>query len=730
VIDFLAMTGDSVDNVPGIPGVGEKTAKKFIAEFGSLENLYQNLDKLKGKLKEKVAAAKDSAFLSKELVTIHTDAPVEFDEENFHLSPPETDKVLEIFKELEFRRLSEQFKEVYGIQSVRQAPEAGTPFSLFDDLPVENPVAVKRESGRLFIYQKIDSPKSREKLLEILLQNKRFSLAFYPFRFDFDRPPAYLGFSVRPGIVHLVPMGINMKTLLREFSPVWQKKDIEIIGHDLKEWIKLLVWNGIKPHFQVKDLMILHYLINPDMRHSLEILAGSYLGLSLPYVGKKENPSLQKIEEVTAYRAFAQLQLYDRLLMESDKMQARRLFEEIEMPLVRILAEMEVRGIKLDTDALKRLSKEIEFDLKKLEEKIFSEAGESFNLASPKQLGIILFEKLKIDTKPKKTKTGQYSTSEEILSKYKFRYPIVRHILEWRQLQKLKNTYVDALPKQIHPKTGKIHTHFNQAVTATGRLSSTDPNLQNIPVRTKRGRMIRAAFVPSEKGQKILSADYSQIELRLIAVLSGDENMLESFRRGEDIHRATAAKLFKVPLEEVTREQRNQAKTVNFGIIYGVSAHGLSQQTGLSRSEAKKLIDAYFETYPKLKEYLQSQIEKAREKGYVETIMGRRRYLPDINSRNAVVRGAAERIAINAPVQGSAADIIKKAMVDVDEALKRENIPAAMLLQVHDELVFEVPGEQVEKASKIIRNRMENTVSLPIPLTVDINAGDNWLEAH
>ncbi len=727
VIDFLAMTGDSVDNVPGIPGVGEKTAKKFIAEFGSLENLYANVDKLKGKLKEKVANAKDLAFLSKELVTIHTDAPVEFHEENFHLNQPDTEEVLQIFNELEFRRLSELFKETFNLKNAQIG--AGTPYNLFEE--IQSTGEEKKSESDNFLIQTIKSEKAVQKLQSAIQKKQSAVISFYPKRFDFNEDLQAMSFSVTPGIVHFVPLFENKtKSFLFQLEDIWKNEQIHLIGHDIKEWIKFLKFHHISLSARVNDTMLMHYLVNPDMRHDLKTLAKSYLQFSLTEVNPKEKPGPDKIQTITGEETLSINKLYELFSRKIKETGSEKLLREIELPLTKVLAEMELNGIKIDTQALKKLSLEIEEDLKKLEEKIYRKAGEKFNLASPKQLGVILFEKLLIDTKPKKTKTGQYSTSEDTLSKYKFKHEIIRDILQWRQLQKLKNTYVDALPKQIHPKTGKIHTHFNQAVTATGRLSSTDPNLQNIPIRTPRGRLIRAAFIPSKENYKIISADYSQIELRIIAHLSGDENMLESFRRGEDIHQATAAKLFKVPLDEVTREQRAQAKTVNFGIIYGVSAHGLSQQTGLSRTESKKLIDAYFEAFPKLKEYIQKQIESAREKGYVETIMGRRRYLPDIHSRNAVVRSAAERIAVNAPVQGSAADIIKKAMVETDRKLKQEKIPAYMLLQIHDELVFEAPEQNIEKTMEIIRYTMENTVKLSIPLIVDIHAGNNWLEAH
>ena len=728
VIDFLAMTGDSVDNVPGIPGVGEKTAKKFLAEFGSLENLYENTGRLKGKMKEKVEAAKDLAFLSKKLVTIHTDAPVEFNEADFHLSEPDTGATLDIFNELEFRRLAERFKETFGVRQEKM--QAGTPYSLFDtsETTQTDTVTKTRPSGE--ILQMIDSEKSLEKLLEKLEGSKTFAVAWYPQNFDFARPLEALFFSVSGGLTHQVDVSAFPKhDFFEKIKPVFLDKAKTLVGHNLKELTKYLLYNKIIPENPYRDTLIMHYLINPDMQHNLSRLTETYFGLRLTEPDKKK-AGLSEWKDFYRHSLPVLRPLAGKLETELKDRQGLNLLDQIEMPLIAVLAKMENEGIALDTEALKELAKEIDEKIRLLEEKIYAEAGEKFNIASPKQLGTILFEKLKIDSKPKKTKTGQYSTSEEVLSKYKFRFPIVDAILEWRQLQKLKNTYIEALPKQIHPETGKIHTHFNQAVTATGRLSSTDPNLQNIPVRTESGRKIRAAFIPAKPENKILAADYSQIELRLIAVLSGDENMLESFRRGEDIHRATAAKLFGVPPGEVTRDQRAKAKTVNFGIIYGVSAHGLSRQTGLSRTEAKELIEAYFKTYPKLREYLQKQIEFAREHGYVETIMGRRRYLPDIHSRNAVVRGAAERIAINAPVQGSAADIIKKAMTDIDREIEQNNLPAKLLLQVHDELVFEIdPGKEPE-IIEAVRDKMENAVTLPIPLKTDINTGRNWLEAH
>ena len=726
VIDFLAMTGDSVDNVPGIPGVGEKTAKKFIAQFGSLENLLQNTDQLKGKMREKVENARQQALLSKQLVTIHTDAPVEFREDDFHMSEPDIPATEAVFKELEFRRLAEQFRELFGASQSQTTTAAGTQYSLFD----QHPEAVASVStGQETVYQTVDTPKGLELLLEKLKQAPQVAVGVYPFRFDFDRPLQYLAFSLTPGLVHLVPQAADRNILLH-FRPVWEDRSKTLTGHDLKETLKYLIHQNIEPRARLHDTMIMHYLLQPDMRHALGTLASSYLSRTLPATDRKKEPAPGELQRILAARTDAVTGLAVKFQAELEKAGALKLYEQIELPLIGVLARMELEGIRLDTAALEKLSREIENDIARLEERIYALAGERFNIGSPKQLGAILFEKLRIDAKPKKTKTGQYSTSEDTLSRYKFRHPIVAHILEWRQLQKLKNTYIDALPKQIHPRTGRIHTHFNQAVAATGRLSSTDPNLQNIPIRTPRGRMIRAAFVPSDENHLLLSADYSQIELRLVAHLSGDENMIAAFRRGEDIHRTTAARIFGVKPEEVTREQRSRAKAVNFGIIYGVSAHGLSQQTGLSRTEAKKIIDAYFESFPKLRAFVDSQIEFAREHGYVETIMGRRRYLPDIHSRNAVVRGAAERNAINTPVQGSAADIIKLAMNRADRQLRQSGLDAQILLQVHDELVLNVARDQVEPVRQIVRQAMEKVVQLRVPLTADISTGENWLEAH
>jgi len=742
VIDFLGMMGDSVDNIPGLPGVGEKTAKKFLAEFGSMENLLANTNQLKGKMKEKVEANKELGLLSKKLATINTGAPIEFDARRYHLDTPDFDKVKELFSELEFRRIAEQFMRLLQPQTEKQeeqqvqVPVTGKPtkqnpqqYSLFDDFFGDETSVEKNtrtKANHEHFNQLIDSPKSREIFREKLLRQQEVAMQIYPGKFDFEQDQYHWALGYNPGKVYSLPLKANIQENLLYFRDFFLDNQSLKAGYDLKQIYKLLRWNNLDLQGDLVDIMLIHYLLNPEMRNELEILSENYLGIHLQKPDKKTAGEEDYIAYV-AMQADVILRLKDILRKDLKASGMQKLYEEIEAPLLKVLGDMELAGIKLDTKVLDKIREKLSTEIQKLEEEIFSLAGESFNIASPKQLGIVLFEKLKIDAKPKKTKTGQYSTSEEVLKKYP-EVEIVGKILEWRSLTKLKSTYVDSLPKQINPVTGRIHTHFNQGVTATGRLSSTDPNLQNIPIRTAWGKEIRKAFV-AEPGNVLISADYSQIELRLIASFSRDEEMLKAFQNDEDIHRATAAKVFDIPLEEVTSEHRSHAKSVNYGIIYGLSAHGLSQQTGLKRSEAKKLIDTYFETYPTLKDYIKKQVDFARENAYVETVLGRRRYLKDINSRNAVVRAAAERNAVNAPLQGSAADIIKKAMIEIQKELK-QNYQTRMLLQVHDELVFEAPKDEAEKVKQLIKDKMENVVSLAVPLTVDIGMGKNWYEAH
>ncbi|MDG3583087.1 DNA polymerase I [Galbibacter pacificus] len=761
VIDFLGMMGDAVDNIPGLPGVGEKTAKKFLQQFGSMENLLANTDQLKGKMKEKVEANAEQGLLSKKLARIMLDVPVVFHEEDFELNTPDLAKVQEIFQELEFRRLAENLLKTFGQEASTEETHAETnkgkvnnsldvQYDLFgnNEATEENTTAIsgyKTIEQVPHFYQHTNTPLARKLLLQKLLQQK--SVCFDTETTSIKSLQAALvgcAFSWEPGTGFYVSFPENQeetKAILEEFRPFFEHKDIQKIGQNLKYDIKVLSNYNMPVEGPIFDTMIAHYLINPDMRHNMDVLAETYLNYSPvsieTLIGKKgKNQRSMRtvpIEQQTEYAvedADITLQLKNLFEQELPNRNAKKLFEEIEAPLVKVLAEMEIEGINLDEKFLHSLTKDLVDDILRLEKDIYEQAGEEFNIASPKQLGPILFDKLKLVDKPKKTKTGQYSTAEDVLSYLAKDHKIIADILEWRQLNKLKSTYVDALPNEINPKTGHVHTVYSQAVAATGRLSSNNPNLQNIPIRTERGRQVRKAFVPRNEDYTLLAADYSQIELRIIAALSEEDNMIKAFKNGEDIHASTAAQVFKVDIDKVTREQRSNAKTVNFGIIYGVSAFGLSNQTTLNRTEAKELIDTYYETYPKLKAYISKQVHFAQDHGYVETILGRRRYLKDINSRNQVVRGAAERNAVNAPIQGSAADIIKIAMLNLQKKLKEGNFKTKMLLQVHDELVFDAHKEELDTVKELIKTEMENAYKLSVPLDVEVGLGKNWLEAH
>lgn len=764
VIDFLGMMGDAIDNIPGLPGVGEKTAKKLLAEFGTMENLLANTDKLKGALKEKIEANKEQGILSKKLATILLDCPVTFHEGDFELNTPDYEKIAEIFNELEFRRMAEQFQKVFSSNtaSVTTTTEVEKKPTETKKKPQdENQISLFGEGGDLFsasqslyntlentehLYQTVQGDLGVRLLLQNLMQQKTVCLDTETTGLDaLNSELVGIAFSYEKGKGYYVPFPENQEeaqALIEKLRPFFEDESIEKVGQNLKYDIKILKRYGVELKGKLFDTMIAHYLINPDMRHNMDVLSETYLKYSPKsietLIGKKgKNQKSMRDVEVEQVKEYAvedtdvTLQLKEVFEPILEQTQTRNLFDQIEIPLVPVLADMESEGIRLDVDYLKALSAELATDIKALEMRIYEAAGHSFNLASPKQLGEVLFDKLKIGgTKQKKTKTGQYATGEEVLSFFAKDHQIVRDILDWRQLVKLQNTYVDSLPNEVNPKTQRVHTDYMQTVAATGRLSSNNPNLQNIPIRTERGRQIRKAFVPRDENYTLLSADYSQIELRIIAALSGEPNMIESFAKGEDIHRSTAAKVFNVPLEEVTREQRSHAKTVNFGIIYGVSAFGLSNQTDLSRSESAALIEAYYKTYPRLKEYIAEQIEFARHHGYVQTISGRRRYLKDINSQNAVVRGAAERNAVNAPIQGSAADIIKIAMINIHKRLKAEKLQSKMLLQVHDELVFDAYKAELDLLKEIIKHEMENAFKLDVPLVVDMGTGENWLEAH
>ena len=773
VIDFLGMMGDASDNIPGLPGVGEKTAKKFIKEFGSMEGLLANTDQLKGKMKEKVEANAELGRLSKELARIMLDVPVEFNAKDFELDHPDIEKVKEIFQELEFRRLTDNFIKTFTSESdnsttttnqnvtssaveksqtTKEKASAGAgQFSLFgggdDDSQTDTNTSFTRNTAEStsHFYQSVASGMATKLFVKNLLNQK--SVCFDTETTGLNPLTAELvgiAFSWETGKGFYLPFPENKdeaQDLIEELRPFFEAENIQKIGQNLKYDIKVLAKYNIEVKGPLFDTMLAHYLINPDMRHNMDVLSETYLNYSPisieTLIGKKGKNQLSMrdvpIDKQTEYAvedADITLQLKEHFEKELGEANTQKLFDEIEIPLLRVLAAMELEGINLDKDFLNSLSEQLNSDIANLEKSIYEAAGEEFNIASPKQLGIILFEKMKLVDKPKKTKTGQYSTAEDVLSYLAKDHEIIQNILDFRGLSKLKSTYVDALPLQVEEATGRVHTDYMQTVAATGRLSSNNPNLQNIPIRTERGRQVRKAFVPRNEDYTLLAADYSQIELRIIAALSEEETMIEAFKHGEDIHASTASKVFNVAIEDVTREQRSNAKTVNFGIIYGVSAFGLSNQTDLSRSEAKELIDTYYETYPKLKNYISKQVDFARDHGYVQTVLGRRRYLKDINSRNAVVRGAAERNAVNAPIQGSAADIIKLAMINIFEKLEAGDYKTKMLLQVHDELVFDVYKPELDEISKLIKTEMENAFTLSVPLDVEIGLGDNWLEAH
>ena len=775
VIDFLGMMGDSADNIPGFPGVGEVTAKKLLKEFGTMENLLENTDKLKGALKDKIENNKELGILSKKLAAILLDCPVTFNASDYELSKPDVEKTDELFQELEFRQMKAQFDKYFGTgKEYDEIDTNGTltppnsegegiskkshakktnedQFDLFGFVDEENGEVKSNafyaslENTEHF-YQSIQGDFATKLLLQNLMNQTE--VCFDTETTGIDALNALLvgmSFSFEKGKAFYIPVPENQseaQILVNKFKPFFECETIDKIGQNIKYDLKILSHYGVQIKGKLFDTMIAHYLINPDMRHNMDVLSETYLKYSPKsiedLIGKKgknqksmRDVTLEEIKEYAAEDADITYQLKQNFSPILDKTNTKKLFDEIEIPLIPVLAAMEMEGINLDVPFLKSMSVEMAVESKALEQKIYETAGEKFNLASPKQLGDILFDKLKIGgTKQKKTKTGQYATGEEILSYLEKDNPIVKDILEWRQMVKLQSTYIDALPNQVDKKTGRVHTDYMQTVAATGRLSSNNPNLQNIPIRTERGRLIRKAFIARDENYTLVSADYSQIELRIIAALSGEENMIKAFQNNEDIHRSTAAKVFNIPLEEVTKEQRSNAKTVNFGIIYGVSAFGLSNQTSLSRKESADLIDAYYATYPKLKSYMSNQVDFARENGYVQTVLGRRRYLKDINSANMMVKSGAERNAVNAPIQGSAADIIKIAMINIHRKLVSENWKSKMLLQVHDELVFDVHNSELEKIQPMIKHEMENAFIMDVPLEVEIGMGKNWLEAH
>ena len=728
VIDFLAMKGDSVDNIPGLPGVGDKTAKKFIKQFGSIEELLKNTSELKGKLKEKIEQNKELGILSKKLATIITDVPIEFKIEDLKLNVNNLDKTKEIFEDLEFRRLFNSLDSIFSKTNVEikndsdnltkeKKTDVGPGFGQFNLFEDNN---IQSKDKHDIIFQNINSDISAKLFLKKIEKQKEFSYNLSIKNLEnSDTILKSVSFSWDSNISYVIKSDFKKFDAL--LKKIFENENISKISNDLKLDIKLLSKKNIRILGDIFDIKLAHYLINPDISHDLISISKNYLNLSIK----------KKIKELLNYEISC---LVFRLkpLLKSDlvKFHQLNLYKNIEIPLLKTLALMETEGINLDVNFLKNLSKKTTEELNEITKKIFELSGEEFNISSPKQLGEILFEKMKISDKPKKTKTGQYSTSEEVLTELASKNDIVKLVLEYRSISKLLNTYIDSLPKQLHKSTNRIHTEYVQTVASTGRLSSINPNLQNIPIRTSRGKEIRKAFIAKNKDHFLMAADYSQIELRIIASLSEEENMINAFKNKEDIHASTAAADFNVPINKVTKEQRSNAKVVNFGIIYGVSAFGLSNQTNLNRKESKELIEKYFEKYPKLKHYMNNQISFARDNGFVETILGRRRYLKDINSQNSIVRGAAERNAINAPIQGSAADIIKIAMINIQNKLSNGNYSSKMLLQVHDELVFDVFKPELNEIINLTRNEMEKAYKINVPLTVDINYGLNWLEAH
>ncbi len=753
VVDVLGLMGDKVDNIPGIPGVGEKTAVKLLEQYGSLEGVVENADKVPGKLGEKIRAGRESALISKWLAKIDTNVPVEFEEERYVLHTEFGQELAELFDELEFRTLKARLFKANGeaggdaVEKPKAKQPDGSQMSLFgaEEKTEEVRITSKKNVNEVVHdYYLIQSPEERAELMEYLMAQEE--VCFDTETTDIDALDANivgLSFAYRPREAFYIPLSPRFEeaqAVLNEFRPLFENKNIRKVAQNIKYDLTILANYGLELKGELYDTMLAHYILEPDQRHGMDYLAETYLNYETIHIeeligkGKKQismrDVPLEQIKEYAAEDADVTLQLKHVLDKEIKRTDQEKLLMEVEMPLVQVLSTMEREGVKLDVGALHELSGQLQKDLVKTQEEIFGLAGMEFNVGSPKQLGEILFEKMKIDEKPKKTPTGQYATGEDILLNYESQHEIVRKILDFRELSKLKSTYVDALPALISKRTGRVHTTYNQAVAATGRLSSTNPNLQNIPIRTERGREIRKAFIPRGEEFTIMSADYSQIELRIMASFSRDEGMTEAFEQGMDIHAATAAKVFGVTLEEVNSEMRRKAKMVNFGIIYGISAFGLAQRLGIARTEAKDIIDSYFEQFPRVKAYMDETVQKARELEYVETILGRRRYLRDINSRNQTNRGFAERNAINAPIQGSAADMIKVAMIDIHRFMKAENLKSKMILQVHDELVFDAHHSEIDLLKEKIDYFMVNAIPLNVKIETGIGLGKNWLEAH
>lgn len=759
VIDILGLMGDAVDNIPGIPGVGEKTAIKLIEEFDHIENLLENTDKLKGKLKEKVEENKDKALLSKRLATIILDVPIDLDEKSLTLDPPNEPVLRELFNELEFRTLAKRLFSDSGAGEPQRAPVASAQGDLFSQpaansqpAPIINDAAIEPEPQNLSTihdvahnYILVESEEQIETLLNELRGASHYCFDTETTSIEaMDAELVGFSFATKAHQAWYVPVPAGREAaqkLAERFRPILEDEKKTIIAQNIKYDLMVMQNYGIELKGILFDTMLAHYLLEADSRHNMDAMAENYLGYKpvsiTELIGKKgtsqgnmRDVDLEKIKEYAAEDSDITLQLHDLFVPKLKEQEALVVLNEIEMPLVPVLADMEREGVKIDRNFLQDYSKELETEAKKSETTIHQLAGVKFNIASPKQMGEVLFEKLKLDPKAKKTKTGQYQTNEEVLSKLAFEHDIVKEILRYRQIAKLKSTYVDALPTLIHPITGRVHTSFNQAVAATGRLSSQNPNLQNIPIRTEMGREVRKAFIPRSDEFEIMAADYSQIELRIIAALSNDAGMIQDFAQGHDIHSATASKVFNVSLDAVDKEMRRKAKMVNFGIIYGISAFGLAQRLEIPRKEAADIIEAYFTQYPNIKKYMNDIVDGAREKGFVETVKGRRRYIRDINSQNHTVRGFAERNAINAPIQGSAADMIKIAMIEVHKAMKKAELKSKMILQVHDELLFEVHQDEKEILRKLVIEKMQGAIKLAVPIEVEVGIGANWLEAH
>ncbi len=738
-IDILGLWGDAVDNIPGVPGIGEKTAAKLIAQFGSIENLLKNTHQLKGKLRENLEKFSEQAIISKQLATILLDVPIAFEEEKLLLGNPHRDALKKLFDELEFRTFAKRFFTWLSLRQPEGNYEQG---ALFTEPETEE---IKTIYNTAHQYHLADTPEKAKTLAKELKKLKSFCFDTETTGVDPNNAELVgISFAWKAHEAWYMPFDENYHHATQQlsvFKDVLEDEKIEKTGQNIKFDISILRWYDIVVKGKIFDTMIAHYLLEPDKRHNMDALAETYLHYKpVPIenlIGKKgknqrsmRTVAIDELKEYAAEDADVTLQLREVFEPKLKETGTEKLFYETEMPLVPVLAAMEAEGVKLDTETLAVFGKELTSEIAERENEIYEMAGIKFNIASPKQLGEVLFERLRLSEKPKKTKTGQYSTGEEVLTKLAYRHPIVEKILEYRSLTKLKSTYVDSLPKLVKERDGRIHTSYNQAVAATGRLSSNNPNLQNIPIRTPRGREIRKAFVPRNKEYVLLAADYSQIELRIIAHLSRDEAMMEAFRKGLDVHTATASRVYGVPLNEVSKEMRRHAKTVNFGIIYGISAFGLSERLKIPRREAAEIIQNYFEKYPGIRRYMDKTIEFAREHGYVETILGRRRYLNDIRSANGVVRAYAERNAINAPIQGSSADMIKIAMIRIFKEMQQRNMKSKMILQVHDELVFDTHKEEVDALKLLVDDKMKNALPLDVPVLVDINTGNNWLEAH